>query len=75
MTRTLKIVLLAGVAAAVAVASLAAVRGKRAKQKPAAVAAVAEFLQDDLYVVEPRSLERVLPITRSPRVCPSVMRC
>ena len=75
MTRTLKIVLLAGVAAAVALASLAAVRGKRAKQKPAAVAAVAEFLQDDLYVVEPRSLERVLPITWSPRVSPSVMRC
>ena len=65
MTRTLKIVLLIGVAAALAVASLAAVRGKRPEHKPEAAAAVAEFLQDDLYIVEPRSLERVLPLTGS----------
>ena len=65
MTRTLKIVLFVGVTAALAAAGLAAVRGKRAEQKPAAVAPVAEFLQDDLYIVEPRDLDRVLPLTGS----------
>ncbi|MGH8766282.1 MAG: efflux RND transporter periplasmic adaptor subunit [Burkholderiales bacterium] len=63
MTRTTKIV------AAIAVVALAAVgygaaRGKRA-ERPAAAAAVAEFLQDDLYIVAPQALERTLPITGS----------
>ena len=65
MTRTLKIVLFVGVTAALAAAGLAAMRGKRAELKPAAAVAVAEFLQDDLYIVEPRDLERVLPLTGS----------
>ena len=65
MTRTLKIVLFVGVTAALAAAGLAAVRGKRAEQKPAAAVAVAEFLQNDLYIVEPGALERVLPLTGS----------
>ena len=65
MTRTLKIVLFVGVTAALAAAGLAAMRGKRAELKPAAAVAVAEFLQDDLYIVEPRDLDRVLPLTGS----------
>jgi RND family efflux transporter MFP subunit len=65
MTRTLKIVIAIGVSAALAAAGLAAVRGKRAEQKPADAAPVAEFLQNDLTIVEPGALERVLPLTGS----------
>jgi RND family efflux transporter MFP subunit len=63
MKRTVKFALVAAVAI-VAVGGFAAVRGKRAEPKPAA-ALVAEFLQNDLYVVEPGSLERSLPLTGS----------
>jgi membrane fusion protein (multidrug efflux system) len=63
MKRTLKIAIAAGAAAAIAAAGFAAVRSKRAEQKPAA--AVAEFLQNDLYIVEPGALERSLPLTGS----------
>jgi len=65
MTRTLKIVIAIGATAALAAAGYAAVRGKRAEQKPAAAAPVAEFLQNDLYIVEPLTLERSLPLTGS----------
>jgi RND family efflux transporter MFP subunit len=68
MTRTLKLALLVGAGAALAAGGYAAVRGKRAAEKPAAVAAaapVAEFLQADLYIVEPGSLEQTLPLTGS----------
>jgi membrane fusion protein (multidrug efflux system) len=65
MQRTMKIVVAIGAAAAVAAAGLATVRGKRAEQKPAASAPVAEFLQNDLYIVEPGALERSLPLTGS----------
>jgi membrane fusion protein, multidrug efflux system len=65
MKRTMKIVIAIAAAAAVAAAGLAAVRSKRAEQKPAASAPVAEFLQNDLYIVEPRNLERTLPLTGS----------
>ena len=50
-------------------ASTAALRGRQdaadaaANAKPAGP--VAEFLQDDLFIVEPRSLDRVLPLTGS----------
>jgi RND family efflux transporter MFP subunit len=64
MTRALKIVLAIGIAVALA-GGYAAVRGKRAEQKPAAAGAVAEFLQNDLYVVEPGALEKSLPLTGS----------
>jgi RND family efflux transporter MFP subunit len=65
MNRTLKIAVAAGAAVALAAAGYAAVRGKRAEQKPAAAGAVAEFLQNDLYVVEPGALEKSLPLTGS----------
>jgi len=50
---------------AVALAGFAATRAKRADNKPAAGALFAEFLQNDLYIVEPGSLERSLPLTGS----------
>ena len=65
MKRAMKIVFAVGTVIAVAAAGYAAVRGKRAEQKPAAAAPVAEFLQNDLYVVEPGALERSLPLTGS----------
>ena len=65
MTRTLKFVIAAGAFVVLAVAGAAVVRGKRAEQKPAAAAPVAEFLQNDLVIVEPGALERVLPLTGS----------
>ena len=65
MTRTLKFVVAAGAFVVLAVAGAAVVRGKRAEQKPAAAAPVAEFLQNDLVIVEPGALERVLPLTGS----------
>src|SRR6187401_2628603 len=64
MKRSMKIVLLA-VVIVLAAGGFAVVRGKRAEQKPAAAVAVAEFLQNDLYVVEPGALERSLPLTGS----------
>jgi len=45
------------------VGGFAAVRGKRAEQRPAAAQPVAEFLQNDLYIVEPGALEQSLPLT------------
>lgn len=58
------LVIAALAAAALAAAGFAAVRGKAAP-KPAAVAAApaVEFLQDDLYIVEPQSLQATLPLT------------
>ncbi len=65
MTRALKIVIAVGATAALAAAGLATVRGNRAPQRPAAAAPVAEFLQNDLYIVAPGTLERALPLTGS----------
>ena len=65
MTRTLKIAVVAGAVVALAAAGAFAVRSKRAEQKPAAATAVAEFLQNDLYIVEPGAMERSLPLTGS----------
>jgi RND family efflux transporter MFP subunit len=64
-TRTLLIAFTAFLA--VAIAGYAAVRGKRAEPAKAAAATerVAEFLQSDLYIVEPGALERSLPLTGS----------
>jgi len=68
MKRTMKIAL-AAVVVVIAAGGLAAVRGKRAEQKPAGSSTtatpVAEFLPNDLYVVEPGALERSLPLTGS----------
>ena len=64
MKRTVKIALVAGVLV-LAAGGYAAVRGKRAEPAAAAATPVAEFLQDDLYIVEPRNLDRVLPLTGS----------
>ena len=64
-------VMMAAVAFIVLAVSVVALRGR---QKAAAIDAaasakaagqVAEFLQDDLYIVEPRNLDRVLPLTGS----------
>lgn len=64
MKQTLKIVIAFGALVALA-GGYAAVRGKRAEQTPAAAAPVAEFLQNDLYIVEPGALEQALPLTGS----------
>jgi membrane fusion protein, multidrug efflux system len=65
MTRGLKILVAAGAAVALAAAGYAAVRSKRAGEKPPAAAPVAEFLQNDLTIVEPRALDQTLPLTGS----------
>lgn len=66
MTRSLKVFIAGAAVAALAAAGAAAVRGKLAGQDPAAATApVAEFLQGDLFIVEPRTLERTLPLTGS----------
>jgi len=65
MKRALKFGIAAGIVVALAAAGYAAVRGKRAGQKPAAAAPVAEFLQNDLVFVEPGTLEQSLPLTGS----------
>ena len=65
MTRSKTILLAALVVAGVAAGGVAAVRGNRAQQRPAAAAPVMEFLQNDLYVVAPGTLERALPVTGS----------
>ncbi|HTP62342.1 MAG TPA: efflux RND transporter periplasmic adaptor subunit [Burkholderiales bacterium] len=63
MKRTVKIVLVAAVVV-ITVGGFAAVRGKRAERQPVA-APVAEFLQNDLVIVEPGALEQSLPLTGS----------
>lgn len=69
MTRRTRTLLIAFTAlAAVAAAGYAAMRGKPPAPKPAAASAappVAEFLQDDLVIVEPAGLDRTLPLTGS----------
>jgi membrane fusion protein (multidrug efflux system) len=65
MSRGNLIVVAALVVAGIAAGGYAAVRGKRAGPTPAAAAPVAEFLQSDLYIVEPGTLERTLPLTGS----------
>ena len=64
MKRAIRYALVGAVILA-AVGGFAAVRGKRAEQKPAAAQPVAEFLQNDLYIVEPGALEQSLPLTGS----------
>ena len=65
MTRPLKIAITIGAIVALAAGGYATVRGKRAEHKPAAATPVAEFLQNDLVIVEPGALERTLPLTGS----------
>ena len=64
MKRSLRIALAVGSILALA-GGYASMRGKRAEQKPAAAAPVAEFLQADLVIVEPGALEQALPLTGS----------
>lgn len=67
MSRTPKILLLA-VVVALAAGGYAAMRARQPAPKPGAAAAaapVAEFLQGDLSIVEPMTLERTLPLTGS----------
>lgn len=60
-----RIAIAALVAAGVAAGGVAAVRGKAAPRADASAvqSAVLEFLQEDLYIVEPQSMERTLPLT------------
>jgi membrane fusion protein (multidrug efflux system) len=64
MKRAIRYALI-GVVILATVGGFAAVRSKRAGQKPAAAQPVAEFLQNDLYIVEPGTLEQSLPLTGS----------
>jgi hypothetical protein len=68
LTRGSKITLVVAVVAALAVSAMA-LRGRQNAADAAAPARtagpVAEFLQDDLFIVEPRNLERTLPLTGS----------
>ncbi|MBM3383956.1 MAG: efflux RND transporter periplasmic adaptor subunit [Betaproteobacteria bacterium] len=68
MNRTLRTVLFAAAAAALALGGFAAMRGKQPAPKSAPAAAatpVTEFLQDDLVMVAPADLDRTLPLTGS----------
>ena len=65
MSRRTRNIVITLAALAVALGGYAATRGKRADGKAAAPAQVAEFLQSDLYIVEPGRLERSLPVTGS----------
>lgn len=62
-------VMVAVVALIVLAVSAVALRGRQTAADAAAsvksTTPVAEFLQDDLYIVEPRNLDRVLPLTGS----------
>jgi len=62
MSRQRTIALAALVVAAIAAGGFAALRGKAPAPAPAAQPVV-EFAQRDLYIVEPRTLERTLPLT------------
>jgi RND family efflux transporter MFP subunit len=65
MTRTTKTILVVAVLA-LAAAGFSVARSKRAEAPAAPKAApVAEFLQDDLFIVSPGALERSLPLTGS----------
>lgn len=62
MTRQKTIALAALIVAGIAAGGFAAVRGRAPASAPAAQPVV-EFAQRDLYIVEPRTLERTLPLT------------
>lgn len=62
MTKSKTVILAALVVAGIAAGGFAAVRGKAPASAPAAQPVV-EFTQRDLYIVEPRALERTLPLT------------
>ena len=67
MNKQLKLAVFTAFFAALAYGGYAAIRGKPSAPKPAATAEspVAEFLQDDLVIVEPAVLDRTLPLTGS----------
>lgn len=62
MTKQKTIALAALIVAGIAAGGFAAVRGKAPPSAPAAQP-VAEFTQQDLYIVEPQPLEHTLPLT------------
>lgn len=62
MSRQKTFALAALIVAGIAAGGFAAVRGKAPASAPAAQPVV-EFAQRDLYIVEPRTLERTLPLT------------
>jgi RND family efflux transporter MFP subunit len=64
MTSRMKWLVALAVAGALAAAGYAGVKRKPAPGAPASQAIV-EFTQQDLYIVEPRTLERTLPLTGS----------
>jgi membrane fusion protein, multidrug efflux system len=64
MTKGMKWLVALAVIGALAAAGYAAVKRKPAGTTPAAQAVV-EFTQQDLYIVEPQTLERTLPLTGS----------
>jgi len=68
LTRGSKLAIVVAVLAALAVTAMA-LRGRQNAADAAApdtsAGPVAEFLQDDLFIVEPRNLERTLPLTGS----------
>ena len=64
MTRRIKLLVALGAVCVVAVAGYAGVK-RKAPEATLASQAVIEFTTQDLYIVEPRTLERTLPLTGS----------
>jgi RND family efflux transporter MFP subunit len=64
MTRRIKLLLALGAVCVVAIAGYAGVKRKAPEATPASQAVI-EFTTQDLYIVEPRTLERTLPLTGS----------
>jgi membrane fusion protein, multidrug efflux system len=64
MTRRIKLLVALGAVCAVAIAGYAGVKRKSPEAKPPSQAVI-EFTTQDLYIVEPRALERTLPLTGS----------
>jgi len=64
MTRRIKLLVALGAVCVVAVAGYAGVKRKSPEAKPPSQAVI-EFTTQDLYIVEPRVLERTLPLTGS----------
>jgi len=64
MTRRIKLLVALGAVCVVAIAGYAGVTRKSPEAKPPSQAVI-EFTTQDLYIVEPRALERTLPLTGS----------
>lgn len=64
MTRKIKLLVAIGAVCVIAIAGYAGVK-RKAPEATRASQAVIEFTTQDLYIVEPRTLERTLPLTGS----------